>query len=95
MSWIIWESIHDYEIVLTTIKDEVCLVVVFPRFLAQNATTLYVSFYVFYPPGCPEIFHWTHIVCRFWIKCNRIIGFKWSVPDVPEQVDRGTQTRIE
>jgi len=34
MSWIIGEGVQDYEIVLTTIKDKICLVVIFSGFLA-------------------------------------------------------------
>lgn len=63
MPWVIWEGIHDYEILLITIKDEIRLVAIFPRFLAQDTTSLPVSFYVFHSPGCPKILHWTHIVC--------------------------------
>jgi len=38
MSWIIGEGIHDYKIVLTTVKDKIRLVVVFLGFLTQDAT---------------------------------------------------------
>jgi len=34
MPWIIGKGVQDYEIVLTAIKDEICLVVIFPGFLA-------------------------------------------------------------
>jgi len=44
MPWVIWEGIHDYEIVLITMKDEVCLIAAFPGLLAQNTTVLPVPF---------------------------------------------------
>jgi len=34
MPWIIGECVKDYEIVLTAIKDKICLIVIFPGFLA-------------------------------------------------------------
>ena len=34
MPWIIGEGVQDNEMVLTTIKDKICLVVIFPGFLA-------------------------------------------------------------
>ena len=34
MPWIIWKGVQDYEIVLTTVKDKICLVVIFAGFLA-------------------------------------------------------------
>ena len=34
MPWIIGEGVQNYEIVLTTIKDKIRLVVMFPGFLA-------------------------------------------------------------
>jgi hypothetical protein len=63
MPWVIREGIHDYEVVLITTEDEVSLVAIFPGFLAQNTTALPVSSYIFHSPGCPEILHWSHIVC--------------------------------
>ena len=54
---------YDYVVELTTMNDEVCLVAIFPRFLAQNTTAFHVGLYVLYSPGCPEIFHRPHIVC--------------------------------
>ena len=34
MPWIIGKGVQNYEIVLTAIKDKICLVVIFPGFLA-------------------------------------------------------------
>jgi len=34
MPWMIGKGVQDYEIVLTAIKDKICLVVIFPGFLA-------------------------------------------------------------
>jgi len=34
MPWVIGEGVQNHKIVLATIKDEICLVVIFPGFLA-------------------------------------------------------------
>ncbi len=34
MPWIIGKGVQNYEIVLTAIKDKICLIVIFPGFLA-------------------------------------------------------------
>jgi len=57
MSWIIGKGVKDYEIVLSTVKDEICLIVVFPGFLTQDTATIWGSLYIFYSPWCPKMFH--------------------------------------
>ena len=76
MSWIVRESIQDYEVVLATTEDEICLVIILPGFLAQDAAAFCLFFYVFYSPRCPKIFHQTYIICRLRVKCNEIL--LWS-----------------
>ena len=34
MPWVIGKGVQDYKIVLTTIKDKISLIVIFPGFLA-------------------------------------------------------------
>ena len=57
MSRVIGEGVQDYEIVLAAIKDKICFIIVFPRFLAQDTAAFRGSLYVFYSPWRPEIFH--------------------------------------
>ena len=57
MPWIIGEGVQDYEIVLTTIKDKICLVVIFLGFLTQDTAAFCGPLYIFYSPWCPKIFH--------------------------------------
>ena len=57
MSWIIGEGVQDYKIVLATIKDKICLIVIFLGFLAQDTAAFWGSLYIFYSPWCPKIFH--------------------------------------
>ena len=57
MPWIIGEGVQDYKIVLATIKDKICLVVIFRGFLAQDTAAFGGSLYIFYSPWCPKIFH--------------------------------------
>jgi len=57
MSGIIGEGIQDYKIVLSTIKDKICFIVILPGFLAQDTAAFRGSLYIFYSPWCPKIFH--------------------------------------
>lgn len=57
MPWIIGEDVQDYKIVLATIKDKICLIVIFPWFLAQDAAAFCGTLYIFHSPRCPKIFH--------------------------------------
>jgi len=57
MSWIIGEGVQNYEIVLATIKDKVCLIGIFPGLLAQDTAAFCGFLYIFYSPWCPKLFH--------------------------------------
>ena len=57
MSGIIGKGVKDYEIVLSTVKDKICLIVVFPGFLTQDTAAIWGSLYIFYSPWCPKMFH--------------------------------------
>ena len=57
MSWVVGEGIQDYEVILAAVKDEVLLVVIFFRFLAQDAATFLRPRYILYSPWCPKLFH--------------------------------------
>ena len=80
MSGIIGKGIKDYEIVLSTIKYKIRLIVIFLGLLAQDTATFCGSLYIFYSPWCPKIFHQVYIVCRFQVKCNRILSFEMKNP---------------
>ena len=57
MSRVIGEGIQDYEVILAAVKDEVCLVLIFFRFLTQDAATLLWPGNILYSPRYPELFH--------------------------------------
>jgi len=57
MSRVVGEGIQDYEVILAAVKDEVRLVLIFFRFLAQDAATLLRPGNILYSPWCPEMFH--------------------------------------
>ena len=57
MSWIIGKCVKDYEIVLSTVEDKICLIVTFLGFLAQDAAAIWGFLYIFYSPWCPKMFH--------------------------------------
>jgi hypothetical protein len=57
MSGIIGKGIKDYEIVFSTVKYKIYLIVAFSGFLAQNTAAIRGSLYIFHSPWCPKIFH--------------------------------------
>jgi len=74
MSCIVRISIHDDEIVSTTVKYEIRLVIVLLRLLAQNTTAFRGSFYILDPPRGPKVFHHAYMICRFRLKRNGILS---------------------
>jgi hypothetical protein len=80
MSGIIGKGVKDYEIVLSTVKYKIRLIVIFLGLLAQDTSAFCGSLYIFYSPRCPKMFHLPYIVCRFRVERNRILSFEIKNP---------------
>jgi len=70
MPWIVRVDIQDNEVPTTAVEDQVFFVVIFLRFLAQNASFLFGSLDIFYPPRCPDLIHRSYIILRTHVNCN-------------------------
>jgi len=73
VAWAVWEGVEDYEVALAPVEDEVRLIVVFCRFLTQDAIAFLRPPYVFYSPWRPKLLHLSYFMsCRVWADCLRV-----------------------